>query len=83
MTAFSSGHGERPRALDPSSVLASGANWLVHSSDDWRDPTSPAHYDADGTHAATNLVYGDGHVETHRAPLSHYVTRSDGDKSPY
>ena len=75
--------GGMPRPLDPSSAIAADANFYIPGVDaSWREPSNVAHYAQDGTHAETNVAYGDGHAETHRE-LEHYVVRSDGDTGPY
>ena len=51
----------------------------VHFGGDWRNPPWTGHpQDEDGNHVDTNVLYGDGHVETHYE-LRHYVHRSHAD----
>ena len=66
--------------FQPNTAIVTDANWAGPY--DWHDPPSPAHFTGDGKHAETNVLYGDGHVETHYE-MKHYVTRSSTEYCPY
>lgn len=67
---------------ESNAAIVADAN-VAYSGSDWEDPEYPAHVGPDGRHAETNVLYGDGHAETHYE-LKNFVYRSHANtRYPY
>lgn len=81
-------NGEAPiEPFQPQTALVSDGDYEEWGP--WWDPINPGHTVYGGKsgpspHVDTNVLYGDGHCETHKAPLEHYVVHGfSGDLLPY
>lgn len=86
--------GDPPLPGDANSVVMSDWTAWFGYFPDWRRPAYSAHASTwamkndwptsvPADFIDTNVLYADGHVETHVGPLQHYVTRINGSRYPY